>query len=95
MTQPPQISVYKVGAYRSRSFAEAGNDRYRYTVGYAVTPDGIVGVYTQTRLTCLIFAQDGHEARAQWERTFSDRGLIRICRQFAAEAAAAIAEAIR
>jgi hypothetical protein len=80
----PEIKVYKASGYSSRSLAETGSENYRYTIGFITTPHGVVGVYTQADHTSAVIVLSGLEHRAWWKRSFSERGLITVCRRFAA-----------
>jgi hypothetical protein len=67
---------------------------YRYSGGYIVTPDGVVGVYTQLGgerqkpYTELAFSHRRRTYNASWERAFSARYLKTLASRFASKVVA-------
>jgi hypothetical protein len=59
-----------------------------YLSGYVVTPDGVVGFYADTAAdyTMMFVSRGGYYATVRRNRFFTYRGLITVCRRFAAEA---------
>jgi hypothetical protein len=90
-----------IGAYFDRMSAKPGSlsllpaDGRDWQDGVAITPHGIVSIYTQGRLlgrdpiTRLDVVAAGRLHIATWERTFSDRFLLTVAKRFAASAAGA------
>lgn len=59
--------------------------RGTYTDGNVVTPYGIVQVYSQDEFTIMTFVIEGRMYRREWKRGYTERGLVRLAKQFAKE----------
>lgn len=81
-----QIKSYKVGRWSSRILADAGRPPYQYKVGSVTTPQGIVAVYMQDgakAATGLDIVRDGRKHSVWIERSFTERSLVLIAKDFA------------
>lgn len=84
MSSPNEIVSWKAGERSCRMFATAGNEGYRYTIGYVGTPHGVVGVYRRQGMTIATFIHGGREHQARWNINFTDARLVTECKRFAA-----------
>lgn len=82
MRKPPEFADYKV-TRPGRMMATVTTPSGWYSTGYVVTPHGVVGVYTEPNFTSLCVVHDGREYRGWWRQSFTERGLVTLCKRFA------------
>jgi len=80
----PNLSDLAAGGRASRMLSRKTTETdYWYTIGYVVTPHGVVGVYMQADHTSLSVVRGGRHLTGRWPHSYTEQSLVTLCKRFA------------